>query len=190
MKPTVIDRILMIYHDAYLYCMDTISRKWQWNSKFDFDHREEIDMYIWKCSNSGKIIIETIDDQELYQLYQSMLKEKNEKSIRMIEFEMKDRTLKKMWRPRVKEDLTKLKEEVNIVDLVRSYAWDIRYRPWALIKCPLPNHNDGSASFSMNPRRWLFKCFGCQKWWSQLDFIMEMEGCTLSHAIQKLKTFL
>lgn len=185
-----IDKLLMMFHDWYLYCMDVISREWQERARFNLEHREEIETYLWKCGHAGKIIVETIDDQELQRLYQFMLREKNADSIKIIEFEMKDRALQKMWRPREKEDLNKLKEEVDIVELVRSYAGDFRYRPWALIKCPLPNHADWSPSFSMNPRRWLFKCFGCQKWWSQLDFIMEMEWCTIGHAIQKLKTYL
>ena len=180
----------LLIHDAYLYCMDTISPEGQQRAQFHFDHREEIETYLWKCKNAGKIIIEMMEDQELQKLYHLMLRERNAHSTRSIEFEMRDRALKKMWRPREKEDLNKLKEEVNIVDLVRAYAGDFRYRSGSLINCPFPDHADGSASFSMNTKRGLFKCFGCQKWGSQIDFLMHMTGCTIGHAIQVLKSFI
>lgn len=181
--------MLQLFHDSYLYCMDVISPEWQAKSRFYHEHKEEIDTYNWQCSNSGKIIIETIYDIELQKLYHIAMKAKNDDSVRLIERTMKDRTMAKMGIVPEKIDLQKLKEAVDIVDLIRSYTGDFRYRPWALIKCPLPDHKDGTSSFSINQRRWLFKCFGCQKGWSQIDFIMLMDGCDIKTAITKLSHF-
>jgi hypothetical protein len=86
-------------------------------------------------------------------------------------------------------DLGKLKSEVDILDVVQHYVWDIRYRPWSLIRCPLPDHNDGTASMSVKSDKWYFKCFWCGKWWSAIDFIMLMDGCSIKDAINKLKSF-
>ncbi len=181
--------MLQLFHDSYLYCMDVISPEWQAKSQFYHEYKEEIDTYHWQCSNSCKIIIETIDDIELQKLYHFAMKAKNDDSVRLIERTMKDRTMAKMGIVPEKIDLQKLKEAVDIVDLIRSYTGDFRYRPWALIKCPLPDHKDGTSSFSINQRRWLFKCFGCQKGWSQIDFIMLMDGCDIKTAITKLSHF-
>jgi hypothetical protein len=57
------------------------------------------------------------------------MKAKNEESIRLIERTMKDRTMAKMGIVPEKIDLQKLKEAVDIVDLIRSYTGDFRYRP-------------------------------------------------------------
>jgi len=185
----LIQNMVKIFHDWYQYCMNIISPGWQVKSQFNHDHREEIDTYFWQCSNAWRIIIETIDDVELQKIYHIVMKAKNEESIRLIERTMKDRTMAKMGIVPEKIDLQKLKESVDIVDLIRSYTGDFRYRPWALIKCPLPDHKDGTSSFSINQRRWLFKCFGCQKGWSQIDFIMLMDGCDIKTAITKLSHF-
>ncbi len=184
-----IRNMVQLFHDWYVYCMDIISVEWQRRSAFNFTHREEIDTYLWKCSNSGKVSIESMDDVELQNIYHTIIKSKNENSIRLIEMTIKDRALAKMWIKNDKIDLQKLKEAVDIVDLIRSYTGDFRYRPWALIKCPLPAHKDWTSSFSINQKRWLFKCFGCQKGWSQLDFIMLMDWCDLKTAITKLSHF-
>lgn len=179
----------MIFHDGYEYCMDIISPEWQDRSTFYYVYREEIEEYLWRCWNAGKIIVETIDDDELQKLYHSVMKSKNADSLRLIERIMKDRAMAKMWIVQEKIDIQKLKESVDIVDLIRAYSGDFRYRPGALIKCPLPDHKDGTSSFSINQRRWLFKCFGCQKGWSQIDFIMYMDWCDIKTAIHKLSKF-
>lgn len=182
----LIKHTMQLFHDWYTYCMDVISPEWQRRSAFNFTHREEIDTYLWKCSNSGKIIIESMDDVELQNIYHTIIKSKNEKSIRLIEMTIKDRALAKMWIKNDKIDLQKLKESVDIVDLIHHYVGDFRYRPWALIKCPLPAHKDWTSSFSINQKRWLFRCFGCNKGWSQIDFIMQMDWCDIKTAINKL----
>lgn len=57
------------------------------------------------------------------------MKAKNDDSVRLIERTMKDRTMAKMGIVPEKIDLQKLKEAVDIVDLIRSYTGDFRYRP-------------------------------------------------------------
>ena len=51
---------------------------------------------------------------------------------------------------------------------------------WAC--CPF--HQEKSPSFSINPAKQLFKCFGCGKGGSIFDFIMEIEGCSFPESIK------
>lgn len=185
----LIKYMMQLFHDWYIYCMDVISPEWQRRSAFNFTHREEIDTYRWQCSKAGKVIIEWMDDTELQNIYYTIIRSGNDKSIRLIEMTIKDRALEKMWVRGTKIDLDKLKETIDIVEVIRHYIGDFRYRPWGLIKCPLPAHKDKTSSFSINQQRWRFKCFWCQKWWSQIDFIMLMDGCDIKTAITKLSHF-
>ena len=41
---------------------------------------------------------------------------------------------------------------------------------------PCPFHNEKSASFAVNPAKGIYKCFGCGKGGSAVDFVMEIES--------------
>lgn len=51
---------------------------------------------------------------------------------------------------------------------------------WAC--CPF--HQEKTPSFSVNPSKLLFKCFGCGKGGGIFDFIMEIEGCSFPEAVK------
>lgn len=86
-------------------------------------------------------------------------------------------------------DVDVLKKSIPIDYVISSYG--INIPSWrSNIPCPLPDHKDGTPSFSINKQHNLFKCFWCNKWWSQIDFIMEMEKCDATTAIQKLTSFM
>lgn len=89
-----------------------------------------------------------------------------------------------------KEELAKKKEEVPIRDVVSHFIQlPYRARPWSLIKCPFPDHNDWSASFMIYDKTNSCRCFGCNKGGSAVDFIMEMTGCSVGEAIKKFLLF-
>jgi DNA primase len=85
-------------------------------------------------------------------------------------------------------DIEQLKLSVPIESIIESYGVGIP-QGRLNIACPLPEHKDGTPSFSINKSRNLFKCFWCGKWWSQIDFIKEMEKCDTQTAINKFLTF-
>lgn len=85
-------------------------------------------------------------------------------------------------------NIEELKSSVPIESVIEHYCWQLNTR--FNIPCPLPEHEDWTPSFSINRSRNLFKCFGCNKWGTQIDFIMEMDKCDLKTAITKLQTFL
>lgn len=86
-------------------------------------------------------------------------------------------------------DLGELKAKIDIVEVVQSYVSLGRYKPGQLIKCPLPMHKDKTASCMLYQKNNTWHCHGCHNWWSQLDFIMLMTGCSLPDAIKKLSNF-
>lgn len=131
-------------------------------------------------------ILDTLSDQDLWTMWKDKRREGDLKLAEYFERELNHRKNPEKY---VKDDLNAIKERVNLLDVIEHYVGTVNYRPRQLIKCPLPKHQDSSASFSLNPERWLWKCFGCQAGGSQVDFIMYMQSCDLKTAINKLKSF-
>lgn len=108
--------------------------------------------------------------------------------IRRLEYELRQRhnpTLKN-----TKEDLDRKKQEVAIRDVVERYVTlPHRARPGSLIPCCMPDHQDKSPSLMIYDKTNSWKCFGCSKWGSAIDFIMGFEQCTLAEAIKKFLQF-
>lgn len=61
---------------------------------------------------------------------------------------------------------------------------------WFDGRCPFPDHADRHESFGYNEDKGSFKCHGCGRKGSVIDFIMEMNGVTKQTAIQKIKDYL
>ncbi|MBC7447197.1 MAG: DNA primase [Hymenobacteraceae bacterium] len=51
---------------------------------------------------------------------------------------------------------------------------------------PCPFHDEKTASFSVAPNKGFFKCFGCQKSGSVVDFVMEIEKVSYPEALRWL----
>ena len=51
---------------------------------------------------------------------------------------------------------------------------------------PCPFHDEKTASFSVAPTKGFFKCFGCQKSGSVVDFVMEIEKVSYPEALRWL----
>ena len=49
-----------------------------------------------------------------------------------------------------------------------------------------PFHGEKTASFSVNPQKGFFKCFGCGKGGSCYNFVMEIEGLNFPEAIKRV----
>ncbi len=108
--------------------------------------------------------------------------------IRKLEYELRNRMNPE--RKNTKEDLERKKAEVAIRDVVERYVqMPHRARPWSLIPCPFPEHQDKTSSFMIYDKTNTCKCFWCNKGGSAIDFIMHMEWCSLRDAIQKFLNF-
>jgi len=80
--------------------------------------------------------------------------------------------------------LDELRERADIVQVVSRY---VQLTPkggryWGL--CPF--HGEKTASFSVNPQRQMYYCFGCHAGGSALNFVMEMEHLEFKDAVKLL----
>lgn len=77
-----------------------------------------------------------------------------------------------------------LKARLDIVDVVGSYI-ELK-RAGANFKAPCPFHDEKSPSFTVNPARQKYHCFGCGVGGDSISFVMEYEKLNYPEAIEKL----
>ncbi|MCL1868415.1 MAG: DNA primase [Paludibacter sp.] len=80
--------------------------------------------------------------------------------------------------------IEQIKDAAKIEDVVSDYV-TLRRRGTNLIGlCPF--HNEKTPSFSVNPPKNIFKCFGCGKGGDSVHFIMEIEQLSYLEALRTL----
>ena len=83
-----------------------------------------------------------------------------------------------------RETVEKVLDAAQIVDVVSDFV-DLKRRGANWIAC-CPFHNEKTPSFSVSPSKGIFKCFGCGKAGTAVDFVMEHESLTFPEAIRYL----
>ncbi|WP_375418842.1 DNA primase [uncultured Hymenobacter sp.] len=83
-----------------------------------------------------------------------------------------------------KETVDQILHTADIVEVVGDFVTLKRkgQNLWA----PCPFHNEKSPSFSVNPAKSLYKCFGCGKAGGVVQFVMDMEGTSFPEALKYL----
>ncbi len=88
---------------------------------------------------------------------------------------------------RFSEDfIEKVKDANNIIDLISQHT---QLRPMAggyMGRCPFPDHQERTASFSVSETRQLYNCFGCHKSGSIFTFIQDFMGLSFPEAVEFL----
>jgi DNA primase len=79
----------------------------------------------------------------------------------------------------------RIRQAVNIVELVGSYQSDVR-RQGQNFACRCPWHDDRSPSLTINPTRQSWKCWVCNIGGDIFSFVMRKENCTFREAIELL----
>jgi DNA primase len=82
------------------------------------------------------------------------------------------------------DSIEALKARLDIVDVVGSYI-ELK-RAGASFKAPCPFHDEKSPSFTVNPSRQKYHCFGCGVGGDSINFVMEYEKLSYPEAIEKL----
>src|SRR2546421_290328 len=75
-----------------------------------------------------------------------------------------------------------LKRQTDIVRIVQDYV-SLKKTGANWVAC-CPFHKETKPSFSVNPSKEIFYCFGCQKGGSVFNFVMEIERATFPEAIK------
>jgi len=77
-----------------------------------------------------------------------------------------------------------LKNRADIVQIIQPYA-ELKKKGANWMAC-CPFHQEKTPSFSVNPSKGFYKCFGCGKGGSVYNFLMEMEGLSFPEAIKRV----
>ncbi|MEP4076821.1 DNA primase [Haloferula sp.] len=83
-----------------------------------------------------------------------------------------------------RETVEQVLAATDIVELIGSYL-PVK-RAGARYVCNCPFHNEKTPSFSIDPARQFFHCFGCKKSGDALTFVRDYEGLTFVDAVKKL----
>ncbi len=76
-------------------------------------------------------------------------------------------------------------EDINLKELIENET-GLKFNRENKIHCPLPGHNEKTASFSYDKKRKKFRCFGCGIGGNAIDFIKETKGLNYSEACKYL----
>lgn len=77
-----------------------------------------------------------------------------------------------------------LKDRADLIRLIEPYA-PLKKKGANWMGC-CPFHQEKTPSFSVNPAKGFYKCFGCGKGGNAFTFLMEMEGLNFPEAIQRV----
>src|SRR5216110_1403207 len=75
-----------------------------------------------------------------------------------------------------------LRRQADIVRIVQDYVSLKKTGANWVARCPF--HKETKPSFSVNPAKEIFYCFGCQKGGSVFNFVMEIERVTFPEAVK------
>jgi DNA primase catalytic core len=75
-----------------------------------------------------------------------------------------------------------LRRQADIVRVVSDYV-QLKKKGANWMAC-CPFHQEKTPSFSVNPSKGIFYCFGCTKGGSVFNFVMELEGLSFPEAVK------
>jgi DNA primase catalytic core len=88
--------------------------------------------------------------------------------------------------PPNREELAALKARVDLVELIRQSGLDLKKKGKNWL-CHCPFHEDGEASLSINGRKGLWNCFGCEAGGDHLRFLQLRENLEFPAALERLR---
>ena len=82
------------------------------------------------------------------------------------------------------EVIDEVREQNDIVEIISQYVPLKQKGSSYFGLCPF--HNEKTASFSVNPEKQFYYCFGCGAAGNVFSFLMEMENCDFPEALKRL----
>ena len=80
--------------------------------------------------------------------------------------------------------IDELKNRADLVRIIEPYA-PLKKKGANWMGC-CPFHQEKTPSFSVNPSKGFYKCFGCGKGGTAFNFVMEIEGLNFPEAIKRV----
>ncbi|MDQ3800231.1 MAG: DNA primase [Acidobacteriota bacterium] len=80
--------------------------------------------------------------------------------------------------------IEELRQRADLVRIIEPYA-PLKKKGANWMGC-CPFHQEKTPSFSVNPAKGFYKCFGCGKGGNAFSFLMELEGLSFPEAIKKV----
>ena len=85
-----------------------------------------------------------------------------------------------------KEEIAKLKEAVNIEDVIGTYV-ELEYKLGGRCLGLCPFHDDSTPSMHVHTGKQIFKCFACNEGGDVIAFISKIKSCTFAEAVNLLR---
>ncbi len=149
-----------------------------------FGKQRELEAYLQEPKTTIHKVIATYCERDDF-----LWVNKHEKEIRSLikrlEWELTCRRKTSRWWKQI--DVDALRRNVLIVDVISSCINMSSYRPGRNMKCPF--HEEKTASMHIYEQTNTWRCFGCQKWGSNIDFLMESYGISVKEAIELLAKY-
>lgn len=82
------------------------------------------------------------------------------------------------------ETIQVIKSKVRIVDVISDYISLKRRGDTFIAHCPF--HNEKEPTFTVQPEKNIFYCFGCQRGGDAVEFLMHIEHCSQEDALLRL----
>ena len=84
-----------------------------------------------------------------------------------------------------KATIQALVQRLDILDIIRGYVEKLENRGGRWWSC-CPFHSENTPSFSIDPERGNYYCFGCQEKGDAIHFVMKLEGLSFPEALRNL----
>ncbi|MBI2566990.1 MAG: DNA primase [Candidatus Schekmanbacteria bacterium] len=84
------------------------------------------------------------------------------------------------------EDIDRIRDRLDIVDVVRSYLGAELKRAGRSYVALCPFHKERTPSFNVFPERQMFKCFGCGEYGDVFAFVMKRSGLSFGEVLKEL----
>lgn len=84
--------------------------------------------------------------------------------------------------------MEQIKQRVDIVEFIRQYLPHLK-KAGKYWKACCPFHKEKTPSFTVNPDKGYYYCFGCQEGGDVIAFLRKMENLTFNEALKKMADF-